>query len=178
MALSTQSTSSMGSNSRLWMACLLSVLLVLLSGCNALNTVTNMATGGGAGTVASLWSDVPPLDGATKADLQLPVFAQVIIRAMAQGKMDFIAYTSTKTAKEVGEFYTVDLMKAQGWTQQMTPCTTSESSGQSFTICAFGKQTNGKQEIVALVAAPDTATKLTQIYYVRIDTSSTPVPTQ
>lgn len=164
-------------HSRKWIAGLLSLTLVFLMGCGAINTLTNMATGGGAGTVSSLWSDVPPVAGATKADLQLPAFAQVIMRAMAQGKMDFISYTSTKTPKEIGEFYTPDLMKAQGWTEQMTPCTTTENSGQSYTICAFGKKTGGKEELVAIIAAPDPSTKVTQIFYVRVDTSSTPAPT-
>lgn len=159
------------------MAGLLSLMLAFMLGCSALNTVTNMATGGGAGTVSTLWSDVPPVDGATKADLQLPVFAQVIMRAMAQGRMDFIAYTSAKTPKEIGEFYTTERMQAQGWTEQMTPCTTSDNNGQSYTMCTFGRNTSGKQEVLAIIAAPDTATKLTQIFYVRVDTSSTPAPT-
>jgi hypothetical protein len=160
-------------------AMLLAATMLFTMACGALNTVTNLATGGGAGTVSDLWSDVPPMDGATKADLQLPVFATLLIKTMAQGKADFIAYTIAKTADDVGKFYTPELMKANGWEAVggTNACNTmKDDKGNGFTMCSFSKKSDGKENILAIIAAPDEATKKTSIFYVRIDTSSTPTP--
>ena len=51
-----------------------------------------------AGTVSTLWSDVPPLAGATKADLEIPLGARLAIRAVMQGKINFIAFTTDQSA--------------------------------------------------------------------------------
>src|SRR4051812_4644759 len=69
-----------------------------------------------AGTVSSLWSDVPPLPGAKKADLEMPLGARLAIRAFMQGKINFISFSSNNSAQEVKNFYTIDRMKAAGWT--------------------------------------------------------------
>ena len=54
-----------------------------------------------AGTVSTLWSDVPPFEGATKADLEIPLGARLIIRAFSQGAVNFISFRTSKTAQEV-----------------------------------------------------------------------------
>ncbi len=48
------------------LAVLLSVTMLLTMACGIVNTLT----GGGSGTTANLWSDVPPFEGATKANLE------------------------------------------------------------------------------------------------------------
>src|ERR1041385_3167845 len=68
-----------------------------------------------AGTVSTLWPDVPPFEGATKADLEIPLGARLIIRAMSQGAVNFISFRTSKTAQEVKDFYTNDRMKPAGW---------------------------------------------------------------
>ena len=63
-------------------------------------------TGGSkAGTVSSLWPDVPAFAGAQKADLEIPLGARLALRAMMQGKVNFIAFTTDKSAEEVKGFY-------------------------------------------------------------------------
>jgi hypothetical protein len=167
----------MNMTNRKLIAVLLAATMLFTMACGALNTVTNLATGGGAGTVSELWKDVPPMDGATKADLQLPVFASLLMRTMAQGKADFIAYTTEKTADDVSKFYTADLMKSNGWEASDSACNTAkDDKGNGFTMCTFTKKADGKEEVLALIAVPDEATKKTSIFYVRIDTSSTPQP--
>ena len=159
------------------MTLILAATIVFTMACGALNTITNMATGGGAGTVSELWKDVPPMDGATKADLQMPVFVTLMMKTMAQGKADFIAYTTTKTGDDVAAFYTADLMKANGWEAAGTGCNSmKDDKGNGMSICTFSKKADGKEEALAIVAAPDEKTKLTSIFYIRIDTSSTPEP--
>lgn len=156
---------------------MLAATMLFTMACGAINSLTNLATGGGAGTVTELWKDVPPMDGATKADLKLPAFASLLMRTMAQGKADFIAYTTEKSADDVSKFYTADLMKANGWEASDSACNTAkDDKGNGFTMCTFNKKADGKEEVLALMALPDDTTKKTSIFYVRIDTSSTPQP--
>mgnify|MGYP006883660966 CR=1 FL=1 len=44
-------------------------------------------------------------------------------------------------------------------------------------LCFFAKDTDGKQEALAIVAATDDATKKTQVFFVRVDVSSLETPT-
>ena len=166
------------------LAVLLSVTMFLTMACGIVNTLTGLA-GGGPGTVSDLWSDVPPIDGATKANLDLPLPAKAMIQTMFQGKLAFIAYTTGKSAQDVQNFYTADRMKAAGWNSDAggclgsnlpgisTPDATSTSGGA---LCFFGKQEEGKDIGLAIVIAQDDKTKQTQLYYVRIDVTPTPTP--
>src|SRR6476469_2248578 len=52
-----------------------------------------------AGTVSTLWPDVPPFEGATKADLEIPLGARLMIRAFSQGAINFISFRTNKTAQ-------------------------------------------------------------------------------
>src|ERR1051325_799900 len=68
-----------------------------------------------SGTVSALWPDVPPFAGATKADLEIPLGARLMIRGMMQGKINFISFRTDKPAQEVKDFYSNDRMKTAGW---------------------------------------------------------------
>src|SRR2546425_10546964 len=59
-------------------------LILLLAVVISCKFAENLAGGPKAGTVSTLWPDVPPLDGATKADLEIPLGARLMIRAMMQ----------------------------------------------------------------------------------------------
>ena len=96
-------------------AAVLALLLLLGVGLSC-RMIESMSGGEKAGTVSELWPDVPPFTGATKSDLQIPLGARLILRVAMQGKISFIAYQTTKSAQEVKDFYTVDLMKGAGWT--------------------------------------------------------------
>src|SRR5437016_4028562 len=97
--------------------------LILMVGvvvsCRMIGTLTGNEK---AGTVSSLWPDVPPLAGATKADMQIPLGARLALRAMMQGKVNFIAFTTDKSAQDVKDFYSNDRMKAAGWTPNEKGC--------------------------------------------------------
>ena len=68
-------------------------------------------------------------------------------------------------------------MKANGWEAAGTGCNSmKDDKGNGMSICTFSKKADGKEEALAIVAAPDEKTKLTSIFYIRIDTSSTPEP--
>jgi hypothetical protein len=125
-----------------------------------------------AGTVSTLWSDVPPFEGAVKADLEIPLGARLIIRAFSQGAVNFISFKTSKTAQEVKDFYTNDRMKSAGWTPHDKGCVgDTEDSQNHGGVCLFEKKAPDKQEMLAIVIAQDEKSPETNIFYARIDTT-------
>jgi hypothetical protein len=125
-----------------------------------------------AGTVSQLWPDVPPLEGATKADLEIPLGVRLMIRTMAQGKVNFISFRTSKTAQEVKDFYSNDRMKAAGWLANDKGCTgDTEDTKNHGAICLFSRKDQGKEEALAIIVAQDEKLPETNIFYARIDTT-------
>ena len=133
-----------------------------------------------AGTVSSLWPDVPPLEGATKADLEIRLGARLALRAVMQGKINFIAFTTDRSATDVQAFYSKERMRAAGWTPNDKGCIgDTEDKDNHGAICFFQRKDGNKEEGLAIVVAQDTKTKQTEIFYARIDlTQPTPSPTR
>ena len=133
-----------------------------------------------AGTVSSLWPDVPPLEGATKADLEIPLGARLALRAMMQGKINFIAFTSDRSATDVQAFYSKERMRAAGWTPNEKGCIgDTEDKANHGAICFFERKDGNKEEGLAIVVAQDAKTNKTEIFYARIDlTQPTPSPSR
>jgi hypothetical protein len=125
-----------------------------------------------AGTVSSLWPDVPPFAGATKADLEIPLGARLMIRAMMQGKINFISFRTNKPAQEVKDFYSNDRMKAAGWTANDKGCVgDTEDTENHGAVCFFSRKDGSKEEGLAIVIAQDEKLPETNIFYARIDTT-------
>lgn len=124
-----------------------------------------------AGTVSTLWADVPPFEGATKADLEIPLGARLFIRGMMQGKVNFISFKTSKTAQEVKDFYTKERMKAAGWTADERGCVgdTDEEKNNRGAVCLFQRKDGGKDEGLAIIVAQDEKLPETNIFYARID---------
>jgi hypothetical protein len=133
-----------------------------------------------AGTVSSLWPDVPPLAGATKADLEIPLGPRLVIRALMQGKINFIAFTTDQSAQDVQAFYSHERMKAAGWTPSDKGCVgDTEDKDNHGAVCLFKRKDGTKEEGLAIVVAQDEKTKKTEIFYVRIDmTQPSPSPSR
>jgi len=142
--------------------------------------VESLTGGEKAGTVNSLWPDVPPFAGATKADLAIPLGARLMLRAAMQGKINFIAFTTPKSAQEVKDFYSADLMKSAGWTPHQKGCFgDTEDQKNQGAVCLFQRQDGEKKEGLAIIVAEDDKTKQTNIFYARIDlTEPSPSPTK
>ncbi len=155
---------------------LILVLAVAIS-CRLTETLTGDSK---AGTVSNLWPDVPPLAGATKTDLAFPLGARLAIRAMMQGKINFIAFTTDRSAQEVQDFYSKDRMKTAGWMASDKGCIgDTEDKDTHGAVCLFKRQNGNKQEGLAIVLAQDEKTKKTDIFYARIDlTEPTPSPSR
>lgn len=127
-----------------------------------------------AGTVSELWSDVPPFQGATKADLEIPLGMRLLIRGMTQGKVNFISFRTDKSAQEVKDFYSVERMKAAGWAANDKGCTgDTEDSKNHGAVCLFSKKNNGKEEALAIIVAQDEKLPDTNIFYARVDATQT-----
>jgi hypothetical protein len=123
-----------------------------------------------AGTVSALWPDVPPFAGATKADLEIPLGARMIIRAMSQGAVSFISFRTSKTAQEVKDFYTNARMKTAGWEPHDKGCVgDTEDSQNHGGMCLFEKKAAGKDELLAIIIAQDEKQPETSIFYARVD---------
>lgn len=127
-----------------------------------------------AGTVTELWPDVPPFQGATKADIEIPLGMRLLIRGMTQGKVNFISFRTDKPAQEVKDFYSVERMKAVGWTANDKGCTgDTEDTTNHGAVCLFSKKNNGKDEALAIIVAQDEKRPDTNIFYARVDTTNT-----
>jgi len=126
-----------------------------------------------AGTVSELWTDVPPFQGATKADVEIPLGLRLLLRGMTQGKMNFISFRTDKSAQEVKDFYSNDRMKAAGWIANDKGCTgDTEDSKNHGALCLFSKKNNGKEEALAIIVAQDEKLPDTNIFYARVDTTN------
>ena len=142
------------------------LIVVVVSACRMVETLTGNPS---AGTVSSLWPDVPPFEGATKADLEIPLGARLLIRAAMQGKVNFISFTTDKSAQDVQNFYSNDRMKTAGWTPNEKGCIGDVENQKSHgAICLFSRKDSNKQEGLAIVIAQDEKTKETQIFYARV----------
>jgi hypothetical protein len=127
-----------------------------------------------AGTVSELWPDVPPFQGATKAEIEIPLGMRLLIRGMTQGKVNFISFRTDKPAQEVKDFYSVDRMKAAGWIANDKGCTgDTEDTKNHGAICLFSKKNNGKDEALAIIVAQDEKQPDTNIFYARVDATNT-----
>ncbi len=155
-------------------------LILLLAVAISCRLAENLGGGPKAGTVSSLWPDVPPLPGATKADLEIPLGARLVIRAMTQGKINFIAFTTDQSAQDVQAFYSNERMKAAGWTPSDKGCIgDTEDKDNQGAVCLFKRKDGNQEEALAIVLAQDEKTKKTEIFYARIDmTEPTPSPSR
>jgi hypothetical protein len=93
-----------------------------------------------AGTVESLWPDVPPLAGATKTDLAFPR-GSVDDSGCDAGKVSFIAFTTAQSAQEVQDFYSKERMKSAGWIANDRGCIgdTEDQKSQERSVSSIAR---------------------------------------
>ena len=155
-------------------------LFLLLSVVVSCRMVESLTGGEKAATVSSLWPDVPPFEGATKTDLQIPLAYRLILNAAMQGKINFIAFNTPKGAQAVKEFYNAERMKSTGWTPNEKGCVgdTQDQKNQGA-VCLFQRKDGARKEGLAIIVAENEKAKLTDIFYARIDmTAPTPSPSR
>ena len=146
------------------------ICLLIANVCGSCRMIDTLTGNSKAGTVDALWPDVPPIAGATKTDLALPLGARMMIRAAMQGKVSFIAFTTEKSAQEVQDFYTKERMKSSGWIASEQGCVgDTEDQKSQGAVCFFNRQDGKQKEGLAIILAQDEKSKQTDIFYARID---------
>jgi len=155
---------------------LIGVVLIGALACGPLGSLTG---GSSAGTADSLWPDVPPFPGAEEVDLELPLFVRLAVEAASQaimseagdsaGELEFIAFTTGRSADEVMAFYTADRMAAEGWTAGDQPgCgLASTEDEQVGGMCLFAKEGDELSSGLFIVITPEDGA--TSLFYIRID---------
>jgi hypothetical protein len=154
------------------------VAAFVLAGCGL---VPGIPGGSSAQSAGQLWSDVPAMPGSNKVNLDMPPLVNLMIQGFIQAanqdnntklnSLNFVAYNTSASAQEVEQFYTVDKMKAQGWTGTDTPgCAAgTEQAGIGGGFCVFGKEAGTQQTVLFIVITPDENTRQTQLFYVRAE---------
>lgn len=163
---------------------LASVVFVALLGCGLTDQLVANTVGGAKGnTVSNLWTDVPPIPGAQKQNLDLPIPVQLAIQGLIKAsassndvkldQFDWIAYSTTQTPQQVGAFYSKEKMAAAGWNaKDAGGCSIGGDANASGGICMFGRgkaTANERGSGLFIIVAQDDKTKQTQLYFVRLE---------
>lgn len=176
-------------------AAVLALFVLLSLACGLLDTAVNKAVDSNNNftKTASLWSDVPQMDGLKPSELEsMPPFLKLALRFILgnlgklnpQGQdqttanIDWVAFTTDKTPDDVSGFYTNERMVASGWDDagQDSTCVSGSESGYSQigVFCVFVKQKENTQ--LVLVAAPDEQSGQTTVFFLRLQTFVMPTP--
>ena len=175
-------------SSRTWVVLCAAAIMAL--SCSPLSqlagSVANKVVSGAFNPAGSLWSDVPKMDGLNdNPNLDVPVwvklYVQTALKAMSggTGSVDWVGFTTDKTPDDVSSYYTNDRMSAQGWdSEQQTPCFSGSQEGvsEAGAICLFAKTSSNPQIVMAIIAATDTSTNKTDVFFLRVSEQVTPTP--
>lgn len=146
------------------------IFLLIFTFCVSCRMIDTLGGNEKAGTVDQLWADVPAFEGAAKADLAIPLGARLVIRAAMQGRISFIAFTTSRSAREVQDFYNIERMKSAGWVSSQEGCISdTEESDSQGALCLFIRKDGSKEEGLAIILAQDEKSRQTDIFYARID---------
>lgn len=148
--------------------------LVWTSGCGA---VESLVGGGGGGSPATPWTDVPIMDGVTRQDSELPLPARLLLRTVLQPTLEsagisaesfeFMIYeSSTKKPQDVVNFYTKERMAAAGWTGAETlGCLDPSQTGTQGVYCLFSRTDAQRNTLLALFVTEDQAGKIGLVFF-------------
>lgn len=168
---------------RLHLAPLLVALLIL----SVLSCSLPTQILGDAGLVKTtdLWDDVPRMDGLELADMDLPVYARVLVQTVMKqvltgsGTGDWIIFTTDKTPEDLTAFYTNELMAENGWEASDTS-TCVEGSAQGLTeagvFCVFQKRAGSQYTGLMIIGGEEASTQKTNIIFIRVEAEETPEP--
>ena len=162
-------------------------LALASSACAAMSMFPGTAGGGNSlpPTTKGLWNDVPRMDGFATSQMDVPIYAKLLVRTLlSQGVVgagateDWAIFSSQKTPQDVEGFYTKARMGSSGWQPiQDTACFSGADQGlaQVGTICVFQKQAANKGTGLLIIAAPNDQAKTTDVLFVRVEGN---LPTQ
>ena len=164
-------------------AILLSSLFIAVMSCGLVDKFT---TGGQQMTkVDELWSDVPPMDGLTHSDLELPLTIKILMRTALNNLWrlnkegedktpvngDWIVFSSSGSPTDVQGFYTNSRMTSFGnWeASKEKTCLDGKDRGIDGVLCAFEKVVDKKDILLAIIAMKDDKSNKTNVFYLRLE---------
>lgn len=170
------------------------VMALAAAGCSMVGSLTGLNNNGNMTTVTQLWPDVPKMDGLAASNIDMPLPVKLVMNTIfgnlgllngqgqdrTTGNVDWIAYTSSLPPDAIKTFYTPDKMAAAGWQQtDQSTCVSGADQGvsQIGLFCVFQKMEGSQQTQLLIIAAPDDKTKLTNVFFVRLQETATPAPT-
>lgn len=160
-------------------------LIALALGSSACAAASMLPIGGGKSssnsvpTTKGLWNDVPRMDGFAASQMDLPIYAKLLVRTMlsqdfgdAKATEDWALFSTKKTPEDVKNFYTNARMTAGGWKPiQDAACFSGADQGlaQVGVLCVFQKDTGSKQTGLLIIASPNDQNKETDVFFARVD---------
>lgn len=153
------------------------VLLILTSlGCGLIETYFNRVSRDDPKMtpVATLWSDVPPMEGMSAAQsFGMPSWLKALTSPLLDGILkqfganhwEWAGFTlRQQSPSEVEAFYTPDRMKQYGWQAGEAACTPMTDRG---VLCNFMKNESGEAIALIIIAAVDNQIKETSVFFLR-----------
>lgn len=161
---------------------LMAMVLAALA-CSPLGDLGNLTGGGQAGSISSLWPDVPAYPGATRADLEMPLPIRLAVEASVKligsqlpgdsgtlQDLQFVAYMTPDSAEKIQAYYTNERMAGDGWDSAEGPgCGSAQAGAEQFgAMCVFAKETATQNSALFVVATASDAGE-SVIFYIRAD---------
>lgn len=144
---------------------LLSLFALLLAAC-------------GAAGSASVWNDVPRMEGLQDSEVELSAAAQVFMQTMLAmqgnaGQPDVAAFSTDSTVEKVQAFYTDERMGAAGWdiSEGVESCFADENNeaGGLGLFCVYGKDQGSTHVGLMIIATHNSAANNTDVFFVRVE---------
>ncbi len=167
-------------------ALLLAWAMVVTLGCGFIEALFGS---GSASRPATMWSDVPQMEGMTQENLDLPLPLRLILQGLVQSAAteagirvdDFqlLAFTSSsKSPADVRAFYTLERMRSAGWNspEQIGCIEASEQTTSEDVFCLFSKGTSGSESLLVVIGTREQGQTTTNIYFVRFGGALSPTP--
>ena len=154
---------------------LLAAVMVFGQSCNVYDV---LVSGTKVEAAEKLWADVPAVENAEKIETELPPVARIALGVLLAQNVNYIAYTTDRTAKEVEGLYSEDRMRAAGWKRaQKCIGDTNKSKQEQGSVCVYVRTGAETQNGLAIFVAENSQEKETFIFYMRFDIVDEEAPT-
>ncbi len=162
---------------KIWLVVCLALVALTLGACSALSGLTGGGgTTGTTGGSATLWADVPRMDGFNPSSGQMPFVAEMFMQMMVaqaangSGSGDVVVFETSNSFADIQAYYTADRMAGAGWNSgDQATCFTGEEQGVSDVglFCAFAR-TEGANEVALVLVAVPGENNQNSVFFVRL----------
>ena len=138
---------------------------------------------------ASLWSDVPQMEGLESSETDMPIALKLVVRTFVNTLLnnadkdskpvttDWVVYGYKGSETDIKNFYTPEKMKSAGnWDppeKAGAACMDGKEKGLYGNVCLYQKTENGKNKGLVIVALPTEEPKAPVfVYFIRLETDA------